>query len=451
MSRVHRMVLGLLLALSPVTAFADPGGYGDGDGYTLTPPYDSGSFTTIIAAFPAGTTRIIDGYPAASRLLAATGHTLYLLQSFGSSDWLPAAILAESDPSMDPAFVAVAPNGEKIALGSGLGKPLYVFPTTLLSVDSPAVLTTSSEAHRYDGLNYYSAAFRDGRYLFVNAGGDVLGQSLIYAIDTEASATTVLPILDAIPGASGGVAFDAAGDLVTGLGWDPDDMRTGELKIFDATSIDALLADGGATPLDYDAAGHVLAEGMLSADPLGFDGQGNLYVGGGDVFGSSGHYGYVNLIDAAVVSRVLAGGAPADADDPSEVGTIAPDPCRNDDRTTVAYVPGVDMLLVSANLASLPPNCEGVDWSAGPTGALQVYFPPGAPDSDGDGIPDGVDPDYEARRYYGPDELSRLVNALDATAADPSFDAAVDYDADGAIGDGDFAFLRAHWGAPVRN
>lgn len=451
MSRAVRVGLGLLLALSSASALAAPGGYDDGGGYTLTLPYDSASFTTVVTPFPAVTTRLIDGYPAASRLLAATGRTLYLLETFGRSDWLKVAALAESDPAMDPAFLVVAPDGEKIALGSGLGKPLDVFPTALLSADRPIVLTTSPEARRYGGLDYYSAAFRDARFLFVNAGGAVLGQSYIYAIDTEALATTVLPILDAIPGASGGVAFDAAGDLVTGIGWDPDDARTGQLKIFDAAAIDALLAGEEAAPLDYDADGHVLAEGMLSADPLGFDGEGNLYVGGGDVFGSSGHKGYVNVIDAAVISRVLSGGAPADADDPSEVERIAPDPCHNDDRTTVVYVPGVDMLLVSANLASLPPNCQDVDWSAGPTGSIQVYFPPGAPDSDGDGIPDGVDPDYGARRYHGPDELSRLVNALDATIADPSFDPSVDYDGDGVIGDSDFAVLRSRWGMPVSN
>ncbi|APR82668.1 Hypothetical protein A7982_08017 [Minicystis rosea] len=427
---------------------AGPGDYDASAGYTITPPYDPSSFTTIMRAFPADTKRIVYGYPLASRLLAASGRTVSLLQTFGTSDWLPVAVLDTTDPNMDPAFLSITPDGERIALGSGLGKPLYVFPTSILSAPTPVVLTTSPDARRFD-LSYYSAAFRDARYLFVNAGGAELGQSYIFAVDTLSPTSELIPVIDDIAGASGGIAFDAAGDLVTGVGWDPNGTRTGELKIFDAASIDALLMGGGS--LDYDTEGHVLATGMLSADSLGFDDDGNLFVGGGDVFGTSGHHGYVNIIDQSVVTRVLADGAPADAGNPAEVGTLAPDPCANDDWTGATYMPGVDLLLVSANLATLPPTCESVDWSTGATSPMTIYVPPDAPDSDGNGIPDGVDPGFEPQQHYGLEHLSRLVDALDSTPADASFDASVDFDGDEVIGDGDFAFLRAAWGQPVTN
>lgn len=436
------------LALSwTVTALADaPGGYGMASGYTITPPYDSHSFTTLLAAFPSTSTRLVDGYPLASRLLAATGRTVYLLKTFGSSDWLPVATLATSDPYMDPAFLALTPSGEKIALGTGLNKPLYVLATSGLSVTSPVVLTTSAQARRYDNLSYYSAAFRDERYLFVNAGGAELGESYVYVIDTESASNDVTTIIADIPGASAGIAFDAQGDLVTGIGWDQDDTATGDIKIFDAASIAAALGDG--TSLEYDTSGALLATNLLSADSLGFDSAGDLDVGGGDVFGSSGRYGYANVVSASVVTRVLAGGAPADSSNPAEVATIAPDPCRNDDWTGATYVSGVDMLLVSADMATAPPNCASVDYttSASP---VTLYFPPDAPDQNGNGIPDGADPDFEPQLFFGPDQLSRLVNALDATAANPNFDPSVDYDGDGTIGDGDFAFLRASWGSPL--
>ncbi len=451
MSSFRRFTTGVLCALafalfSAASLLAAPGDYGNGGGYALSPPYDPSSFTTLLAAFPASTKRIVGGYPLAGRLVAATGRTLFLLQTFGSNEWIPVAVLdPNTDPSMDPAFVAITPDGEKIALGVGLGKPLYVFPTKSLSVASPVVLTTTPGIRR-DGLNYYSAAFYDNRYLFVNAGGDELGTSMIYAIDTQSSSSATIPIIDGIPGASGGIAFDAAGDLVTGIGWDPDGVRTGEVKMFDASVVAAPLT--GDSSADYETDGAVVATGMLSADSLGFDASGTLYVGGGDVFGSSGRYGYAEIIAATAIANARGGGPPA-APDSSDVARIAPDPCHNDDWTGVTFVPGVDMLVVSSNLGTLPPNCDTVDWSTGPATPRSIYFPPDAPDVDHDGIPDGVDPDFEPQHLLGRDELSRLVNALDTVKSSPTFDSSVDFDGDGKIGDADFAFLQAHWGLPA--
>ena len=99
----------------------------------------------------------------------------------------------------------------------------------------------------------------------------------------------------------------------------------------------------------------VVAENLLSADSLGFDDAGNLDVGGGDVFGTTGHYGYANVVSCVAVQRALAGGAPADPSNPSEVATLAPDPCKNDDWTPITYLPGVDTVLGPLfRLLSLP-------------------------------------------------------------------------------------------------
>ncbi len=91
--------------------------------------------------------------------------------------------------------------------------------------------------------------------------------------------------------------------------------ETGQLKIWSSDEIDALLALG-AEALDYLATGDILAEGVLSAAFLGVDSENNLYVGGGDVFGSSGNMGYAALVNASVLERVLDGGAPADLSSP---------------------------------------------------------------------------------------------------------------------------------------
>jgi hypothetical protein len=460
-------VIALALTWS-VTASAQLSAYdGDAGAYAITPPSDPHSFTTILSAFPAADTRITYGYPLASRLLAATGQTVFLQQTFGESTWLPVAVLAASDPYMDPAFLALSESGETIALGVGLEKPLYIFPASALSVGSPDVLTTDPNAKRYDDLRYYSAAFRGNRYLFIDAGGAEVGESYVYVVDTQAAVETILPILGNIPGASAGIAFDSAGDLVTGIGWDADDSRTGEIKIFASALIDAALAagsldggialdDGGIplddagtplSPIDYDSAGAVLATGILSADSLGFDASGDLLVGGGDVFGTSGHYGYAQIIGANVVSRVLGGGAPADSSNPNDVTTIEPDPCHNDDWTGITFVPGVDMVLVTDDPATMPPSCATVDTTS--TSPANVYFPPNAPSTNG--IPNGVNPGFETQEFYGAAELSRLVDALDSSTGGTNFDATVDYDANGTIDDADFAFLSAHWALPITN
>ncbi len=441
----HRKLAPLFFALCWVTQADAVPDYGSSGGYSITPPYDSNSFTSVMTAFPAATSGTVSGYPLASRLLAASGRAVFLQKTFGASDWLPVATLAATDPSMDPAFLTITPNGEKVALGTGFEKPLYVFGASLLSVSSPVVLTTASAVRRYD-LEYYSGAFRDNRYLFLNIGGKQLGESYVSVIDTDSTNDTPTLIIANIPGASSGITFDAKGDLVTGIGWDQDDSRTGEVAIFDASAIDAAVANG--SNLDYDADGHVIAKGLLSADSLGFDSDGDLLVGGGDVFGTSGNYGYAEIVSSDVVARVLAGGPPADPDTAGELTKLSPDPCHNDDWTGITFVPGTDMIIVSANLGSTPPNCATVDWTTGPVTPATIYFPPDAPDSNHNGIPDGVDPDYETQRVFDRDALSRLVNALDSTKVDPNYDSSVDFDANGTVDDADFAILQASWGKP---
>jgi len=430
--------------MMPVLALAAALATGPASYQLELPPTDPSSFTTVAAGFPASSRWHVDGYPLARRLLAATGRTIFLWESFGSSNWLPVATLAPEEAAMDPAFLAISPDGEKIALGTGLALPLWVFPPSALSTRSPLHLTTDAPQVRAWHLDYYAGAFRDSRYLFINAGGDTLGKSDVYSIDTESRTGEVILIVSSIPGASAGIAFDADGNLVTGIGWDPLDERTGEIRLFDAKEIDAALE--AQESLDYESGGFVIATNVLSAAFLTFDEEGNLIVGGGDVFGSTGNYGYAARIHAEAVRRAAAGGAPAFEE---EIDRLQPDPCQNDDSTQVVYVPGVDMVLVSANLSSAPPDCEAIDWSAGPVGPATVYFSPDAPDEDGDGIPDGIDADFGRRRIFDAAELSRLVNALDSWPGDPNFTSDADYNGDGVIDSHDLDLLHSNWGLPL--
>ncbi len=122
-----------------------------------------------------------------------------------------------------------------------------------------------------------------------------------------------------------------------------------------------------------------------------------MYVGGGDAFGGSGDYGYAGARERLGAGPRTRGGAPADREKPEEFREIAPDPCRNDDATSVLFVPGVEMLSVSSSTGSLPPNCDPIETTGtGVTPVQQLYFPDDAPDTDGDGVPDGADNAYQA-------------------------------------------------------
>lgn len=447
-----------VLIVTSVSAFAAGDDYTTKPSYNLTLPGSDLSYGTAADSFAADVTTSVSGYPLRGRFLAATGKDLFLQKNFGADVWLKVASVPEN---MDPGFIRIAPGGAKIALGAGLYKPLYLFNSNALSVASPPDLSSLSGVKIFEEI-YFDAAWRGDRYLFINAGADN-GGSEIYAVDSEGSTGRPIPILPDIPGASGGVAFDAAGDLVTGIGYGD---HTGQLKIWSSASISAALQ---GTTLSYATTGNVLAEGALSAASLGFDAHGNLYVGGGDAFGESGHYGYAAVVTAAVVQRVLGGGALADPASSSDYFKVQPDPCHNDDATSVWYSSALGMLVVTADLASPESDCAPFDITqSGP--ASQQYFSKDAPDSDGDGIPDGADNAYLTPNPDQKDadgdgwgdaddcdadddgivdrgDLSALMQAFASGRADANFAAGYDYNRDGQVDFADFAALKRRWGA----
>lgn len=439
-----RVAMFLAIALTALASAPSPAtaqrfdGYTDEGGYSFAMPTDQ---FTLMDTFPAGTTAIVDGYRLEGRNLAAVGDGIYLQKNTGSSSWLR---VATTPVSMDPSFLEISPDGSTIAIGTGWYKPLIFVAAEDLSVGAPIDLATWPAAKLVDA-NYYDAAWLDDRYLLINAGD--FATSWVYAVDRHAPdpALTFVDLVTGIPGASASVVVDPNGNVVTGNGYGFAG-DTGDLRAYSAASISAALSSG--TAIEW-SAGTLIGKNVLSAAHMVFDAEGNLLVAGGDVFGGSGDAGYVAVIDAAAYERALAGGAPVDRDDPNELRRIVPSTCGAGGYSSVYYVESTDMLVGTCTYGS--PN------------GLEVFLPPTAPDSDGDGIPDAVDnaswypnPDQAdadgdgvgdagENTVYGPDEFEAFLDAFGATTTDPNYDRALDLNGSGTIDWADHQILLARW------
>ena len=409
-------ILAMFLAVCPLVAHS-----ADFDEYAqysqavinLPPAGDfdgNSSWFTAVECFPRDTQAIIGNYEAEGRILAATGKTVYLQKTYGpaTSDpdhWLKVATVSNN---MDPSFVRISPDGTKIALGLGYGQPLLVFPASLLDPDNPPLLI-DADGNPAPGVtvynvNYYDADWADNQYLVINGGqwpGPPYGSG-VGVLDTSDPNDQGRALITNIPGASAGVAVDADGNLVTGIGYAPGPPnRTGEIKLWNSSE----WSTSPEAALNYEDNNRIVARNVLSAAYLGTDEEGNLHVGGGDAFGTGGasENGYAALISKAVIDRVAdpsGPGDPVDESNSSEYREFAPDPCQNDSATGILANWWGENLAVMWNPSSMPPNCNGDPgsadeyWGPGVVPRLTLYYPANPPDYDGDAVPDSIDNAY---------------------------------------------------------
>jgi hypothetical protein len=226
--------------------------------------------------------------------------------------------LAGADISPGPfatAFVRVSPDGTRIAVGNNGGASFKNHEVGIFTIDG-----LSGE---WFSAAHYKAAWIDDRHLALSAGE--FGQpAFVTALDTVSiPATPVNPTLvDNIGGAPSGIAFDVARNLYTGNGFrGAGPSETGSVKGLAANDWQA--AHTGGPVVDFEVSGQLIVD-ALSADALGFDAEGNLHVGGGDLFGSSDG-DYAALVRASSVLSALAGGPAADTTDPAQVRRLDPD------------------------------------------------------------------------------------------------------------------------------
>jgi hypothetical protein len=217
------------------------------------------------------------------RLLLLNGSTVSVETAPKSGSFNTLGVIPGLTPISSPSFLAISPNGTRAAAGSNGGGSVVVFDT-----NNPAI-STSYPADDFGG------EWLDNSHLAISNG---FGSAKVDILNT--SAATVTPVVTNIVGASAGVSIDAAGNLYVGNGFG---SNSGLIKSFSAAAWQSALATN--TPLNFATQGTPVAD-LLSAYPIGFDGSGNMFVGGGDFFGGSGDYGYAALVDAAAVANALA-------------------------------------------------------------------------------------------------------------------------------------------------
>ena len=368
------------------------------------------SWFTATDSFPKNTTAETDnGTEVEGRLICLTGNKVYMQQYIGSDTWVVAAEFDDASFTTDPSFIRVSPDGEKIAIGAGYGKPLYIVPTGILNTVSIPDLLTNANVKKFPKVNYYDAEWVDNRYMVINGGNwPVSGGSYASGVgivdiqDSDPANHEGMALVTNIGGSSADVHVDQDKNLITGIGYATSPNRTGEIKVWEygagndwsLNSGDNLPPHNG--PLDYEANIKKLANNILSAAYLDHDHAGNLTVGGGDAFGVGGpsENGYAAVVTGGIVTAVADGTrtTPVDENAIDEYGEIAPDPCRNDTATGIIANNWGQVLGVIWNPATLPPNCNGTQgsateyWLPGVNPRMSIYVHDDSPDTDNDGV-----------------------------------------------------------------
>jgi hypothetical protein len=219
--------------------------------------------------------------------------------SFTAIGSLPAGFVAAFGGA---SFVSLSPDGSTLAVGNGAfgaNAAVGLLPFASLSAMAPSPVSAVA-------MNNFTGRWFDNSTLLVTGADGP--ESFVAAVDRSTKSRR--NIVSNIGGSVGGVAFNST-HLLTSNGFDFDDSsgsQTGEVR---ATPLVAALA--GATPVDFENDMTPVAK-LLSGSDLGFDGMGNLLVGGGDVFSfPPGDFGYAGVVDGAAIAAALGGSSPAGA------------------------------------------------------------------------------------------------------------------------------------------
>ncbi|MBC7835646.1 MAG: hypothetical protein H7Y88_11185 [Phycisphaerales bacterium] len=270
----------------------------------------------------AGSSQLVGDVLPDGRIVAATGLELLVETGVGTGLF---DVLATFDgmgvggPALDPAFVRVSPDGLRLAIGGGFGKPVIVMGAGLLGTPGAPAFVTASNASFFD-VGHYDAAWADDSRLALTVG-DFGSPSRVTLLDvlSPVGLPSNRTIIDGIGGSSSGIAVSANGWVFTGNGFDlgAGGSSTGTIRAF---APDVWMNEA-APAAAFESEGVLIGE-VLSAASLLFDAEGNLVVGGGD-FGQ-GDVGYLGVVNWAAVVTALSGGGPIDVLDPEALRRLMP-------------------------------------------------------------------------------------------------------------------------------
>lgn len=260
---------------------------------TLPEP-EPGSFFTVFE------------YTHDGRVIAFDGFTVYIQESRNSATLTPIGTLPEEfRGGTDPTFVSISPNGQTILLGAGAGGSKFPDPDF-----NGNIFKMPIEGGEAELVGRYMWSIL-GTWLdndtFVFGQGETFGlfTGSVEALDVNTGTTTT--IVGNIPGDPGGVVFDNQGNLYVGLGAAQDSSRTGEIRRFDSSVVDAALAGQGFVNFND---GELIAQ-VLNAGDLAFSSNGKLFVSGANF--TTGEAGYIAEVDVDT-GQIVRKFDPADGD-----------------------------------------------------------------------------------------------------------------------------------------
>lgn len=232
---------------------------------------------------------------ADGRVVTLVGGDIYRQDAPSTSAFTRVGSLPAGEiPSFGAAFLRLSPGGT-LAIGNntfGPGAAVLLLPMSALDPGAPTSPSRLDTAHT-------EADWAGDGTLFVS-GSDFDG-SFVARLDVATGG--VRRVITGINGAAGGVTTDGAYlYAANGFGFGGPSM-TGEVRAVPLGTI----SGPSAPPVDFESAAIPVAR-ALTGSSLGFDGAGNLLVGGGDYFGSSGDIGSCAVFDGEAVAAALAGG-----------------------------------------------------------------------------------------------------------------------------------------------
>jgi hypothetical protein len=245
------------------------------------------------------------------RLITFVVNDFWVQDAVNGSEWSRSGSLAPGViSSFGASFVRVSPDVSTIAIGDNRFGPAAAVHTLPFGSLDPL---TPSGTIVWPAANL-DAHWSDADTLYV-AGATTTGE--VREIDLGASSSRL--VVSNIGLSAGGLTSDGV-HLFAGNGFDlgGGSSSTGEVRAFEWSAITA-----ASSPVDF-ASGIPVAD-ALSGASLDFDLFGNLFIGGGDVFGGSGDVGYAAAVDAGAVQAALLGGPAAPDSSEQRLTPLSPD------------------------------------------------------------------------------------------------------------------------------